>query len=113
MRSTAERRQAILEYLCEKRHDTRANLIFEFGVSKNTIDRDLQLLACSYPIYTTQGNGGGVHVIDGYKLGRKYMTKKQTELLERIGTGLSGDDYGTLQSILKVFKEPQKSKTGG
>ena len=37
MRVTAdERRRAILEALCVRRHETRENLAFEFGVSKST-----------------------------------------------------------------------------
>ena len=48
--SVAERRQDIIEYLCEVRFETRANLMFRYSVSKNTIDRDLQALSCRYPI---------------------------------------------------------------
>lgn len=66
MRSTIERRQAILEALSDRRRETVANLASEFDVSNATIRRDIEVLSCSAPIFTVQGNGGGIHVADGY-----------------------------------------------
>ena len=45
MRSTAERRMAILEHMCERRHEALENLMFEFDVSRSTIIRDLDRTA--------------------------------------------------------------------
>lgn len=72
MGASKERRRAIMEVLCARRHETRGNLAFEFGVSKRTIEYDVQSLSLEYPIYTTQGKGGGIHVVAGFEL-------KQTE----------------------------------
>lgn len=108
MQSTAERRMAILEYMCERRHETLENLMFEFGVSRSTIIRDLYELSRHYPLYTKQGNGGGVHVVDGFRLGRKYFNAKQQELLERLAARLGGDDFETMKSILATFTEPER-----
>ena len=44
-----ERRQAILEALCERRHDTMSNLAFEFNVGLTTIKRDLLEHSLSSP----------------------------------------------------------------
>lgn len=106
--SANERRMQIIEVLCDRRHEIIDNLAFEFGVSRRTIRYDIEILTCSYPIYTVQGNGGGVHVVDGYRLGKKFMTDKQTELLEKLATRLTGEDFATMQSILKTFKEPKR-----
>lgn len=106
--SANERRMQILEVLCDRRHESIDNLAFEFGVSRRTIRYDIEMLTCSYPIYTTQGNGGGVHVVDGYRLGRKYMTEEQTELLERLAAKLTGEDFQTMQEIIKNFKQPRR-----
>lgn len=103
-----ERRMQILEVLCERRHESVANLAFEFGVTTRTIKSDLLILTCSYPVYTTQGNGGGVHIVDGYRLGKKYMTEQETALLEKLSAGLSGEDLATMQAIIKKFKEPRR-----
>lgn len=62
--SANERRRAILEALCMRRFDTQVNLAYEFGVTRQTIITDILVLSCDYPIYTTTGGGGGVHVED-------------------------------------------------
>ena len=103
-----ERRRQILEVLCERRFDTISNLMFEFSVSRATIKRDIQELTLSYPIYTTLGNGGGDHVLDGYRSGKQYLTKEQKNLLEKLATRLTGEDFQTMQSILKKFGEPTR-----
>lgn len=103
-----DRRMALLEVLCERRYDNVMNLANEFGVSRNTIKNDVVILSCSYPIYTTQGYGGGVHVVDGYRFGKKYLTEKQQSLLERLGAKLGGEDFDTMKSILKTFSAPKR-----
>lgn len=67
MRSAIERRQEILERLSVRRVDTIGNLMVEFGVSRSTIKRDLEIIGLSAPIYTVKGKGGGVRVMNGYE----------------------------------------------
>ncbi|MDE6604817.1 MAG: DeoR family transcriptional regulator [Clostridia bacterium] len=108
VRSALERRQEILEVLCERRHETVDNLATEFCVAERTIRRDLEHLTLSYPIYTTQGKGGGVHVVEGFSIGKRYLTGKQRDLLEKLKEGLNGEDLATMQAILKTFGEPKR-----
>lgn len=103
-----DRRMQMLEVLCERRHDTMENLANEFNVSFMTIRRDITALSCSYPIYTTQGTGGGVHIVDGYRLGKKYLTETESILLEKLASKLIGADFETMQGIIKKFKEPRR-----
>lgn len=98
-----ERRKAILEVLCTRRHETRENLAFEFGVSKRTIEYDIMYLSLEYPVYTTQGNGGGIHVVDGFRLDRPRMNDKQMALLHKLLLTLSGEDKETMQTIIKNY----------
>lgn len=99
-----ERRQKLLEVLCRRRHDTYDNLAQEFNVSKMTIRRDIAELMCSYPIETVRGgHNGGVKVVGRYTLRRKTLTPKQTTLLKKLRSQLSGDDLDTLNSILLQF----------
>ena len=101
MRSTAERRLMILSVLCGRRSELAENLAAEFGVTQRTIYNDIQILSCSYPIITIQGNGGGIKIMDGYKLGMKYLTDKQLELLTRLSDKLTDeDDRETLKIII-------------
>ena len=101
--TAAERRQAILEALCIRRHDTRENLAFEFGVSKRTIEYDVLELSLTYPIYTTQGNGGGIHVVDGFHLDKPHLNEKELALLSKILPTLTGEDKKTMSEILKKY----------
>ena len=103
-----ERRKAILEVLCTRRHETRENLAQEFGVSKRTIEYDVLELSLSYPVFTTQGNGGGIHVVDGFRLDRPRMNDKQTALLQKVLLTLSGEDKETMQQIIKTYGGSKK-----
>ncbi len=69
MEKTVERRQMILEVLCERRFERIDNLAFEFKVNRRTIRRDIEILSITFPFYTTKGTGGGICVVDGFKLG--------------------------------------------
>lgn len=112
MEAVKERRRAIMEVLCVRRHETRGNLAFEFGVSKRTIEYDVQNLSLEYPIYTTQGKGGGIHVVEGFELKRKKgcFTDKQRSVLERLALETGGEDGRVLESILNSFS-PQREDT--
>jgi Predicted transcriptional regulator len=105
-----ERRQALLEVLCSRRSDKVENLAFEFGVCRSTIKNDVLELSLSYPIYSLQGNGGGVFVADDYYLGKQYLKPSQQELIERLISTSAGDDLKTLQSILKQFGHTESDK---
>ncbi len=102
--SASERRRAIIEALCQRRYDTRENLASEFGVSIRTIAYDLLSLSLEYPIYTVQGNGGGIYVEEGYRLDRKYLSDEQSELLEAILPTLTGKQAEVMKGILSTFK---------
>jgi predicted DNA-binding transcriptional regulator YafY len=39
----------------------------EFQVSKNTIVRDIEFISSIAPIYTKQGNGGGIYILLEYR----------------------------------------------
>lgn len=101
--TAAERRQAILEVLCLRRHETRENLANEFGVSKRTIEYDVLNLMLTYPVYTVQGNGGGIYVTDNFRLDRPRMNEKQTALLLKVLLTLSGEDKETMQNIINIY----------
>jgi predicted DNA-binding transcriptional regulator YafY len=112
MKATTERRQALVRLLCERRYETIDNLAFEFSVNRRTIRRDIELLSLSYPFYTTKGTGGGVHVVEGFRLGMKYLTDSQCELLERLLETQECKDKDVLHSIIKTFKKPEIKSTG-
>ena len=99
-----ERRQQILELLCQRRKDTMQNLAAELGVSERTIRRDVEILTRSYPLETVCGRyGGGVRVADWYHLARQRMSPRQTALLRRLAADLRGEDLEVMEQILLKF----------
>ena len=82
---TAERRQKMMIILCRRRHETICNLATELGVSTRTIQRDIEALSETEPIYTQCGKyNGGVYVVEGYSLNRMYMGEDEIALLEKL-----------------------------
>mgnify|MGYP000807110830 CR=1 FL=1 len=101
--TASERRKEILEVLSLRRVEQINNLAFQFGVSEKTIRRDILTLSLEYPIYTTKGNGGGIHVDENYRLGKSYLKDEQQELLQRLLSDLAGKDAEVMKSIIKTF----------
>lgn len=104
-----ERRMRLIEELCERKFDTIDNLAFELGVSRRTICYDIEELSLSYPIFTAKGTGGGVWVRDGYRLGRRYLTEKQRELLERLSAGLTATRISDRSKLYPMMLNVTKS----
>ena len=106
-----ERRQAIIEYLCEVRKTTLENLAFEFNVSTRTIRTDINDLSLSYPIYTVCGRqNGGVYISDDYHLGKKYLSNEEQSLLKKLSTNASTEDRKIIESIIRRFGIMNKRK---
>ena len=99
----SERRQAIIDILCQNGHETMKNLASEFGVSIRTICYDIEMLSLTYPLFTLQGRCGGVYLMEEYRLRRKYLMPQQQELLERLASTLIGEDLEIMLSILRDF----------
>ena len=104
-----ERRQALLEYLCEVRHSTTENLAFQFSVSESTIRRDILELSLSYPVYTVCGKyDGGVYIANDYYIGKQYLTEEQLEFLLSLKSQVGDDQRRILDSIVKKFGKVKK-----
>ena len=115
---TAERRYEIMKTLCRRRYETIRNLAFEFGVSMRTIQRDIEALSRSEPIYTQFGKyGGGVYVVQGYSMSRMYMTDAEIHVLQKLyiaateNTSLiNNDERQLLKFLISQYSKP-KTKT--
>ncbi len=111
--SVTERRQTLLEILMSRRQETVPNLMQELGVSRCTILRDVEALSCSYPIYTVQGNGGGIRVADGYYVDRRYLKSDQEDLLRELLAGLTPEKQKVMRGILDTFAKPKAPAVSG
>ena len=108
MQSALERRQALFEVMCERRHEKIDNLAFEFGVDRRTIRRDIAVLGLTKPIYTTQGTDGGVHIIDGYNPNKVYLPEKHIFIFEKMKQHLAGEELEAVEYILRKYKKPER-----
>lgn len=64
-----DRQLGILSILLQKKSVTAPYLSELFEVSSRTINRDIEdLCKAGIPIVTRQGKGGGISIIDGYKI---------------------------------------------
>ena len=112
----AERRYEILKILCRRRRETMRNLAAEFGVSVRTVQRDIDVLSMTVPLYTQSGKYcGGVYVVDGYSMDRMYMTDAELCVLRKLHRAadenvqlLTGDEKKLLGFLISQYSKPNK-----
>lgn len=73
----------IIYILLEKENFTAKELAEHFGVSIRTIYRDIDVLSRSnIPIYTNQGKGGGINLLDNFVLDKSLISEdEQNQIL--------------------------------
>ncbi|MBQ7574005.1 MAG: HTH domain-containing protein [Clostridia bacterium] len=99
----SERRTRILEYLSLVKQSSRARLADRFGVSVDTIDRDIMFLGTIAPVYTKQGNGGGVYILPEYRSYKNYLTDTEENFLYSLIPLVSNDEKRILCLIITKF----------
>ena len=96
----------ILSVLLQKEKVTAPELAEKFEVSRRTINRDIEnLCKAGIPITTTQGTGGGISIMDGYRMDRTLLTSKDMQMILaglRSLDSVSGSHYyGQLMEKIK------------
>ena len=72
----------ILSILLQQDRVTAPYLAETFEVSRRTIQRDLEALCkAGIPIATTQGAGGGISVMEGYRIDRTLLTSSDMQAI--------------------------------
>ncbi len=72
----------ILSVLLQEEKTTAPELAKRFEVSKRTINRDIEdLCKAGIPICTAQGAGGGISIMDGYRMDRTILTSKDMQMI--------------------------------
>ena len=67
----------ILSILLQEEKTTAPELAERFEVSRRTINRDIEdLCKAGIPIKTAQGTGGGISIMDGYRMDRTILSSK-------------------------------------
>jgi len=72
----------ILSILLQEEKTTAPELAERFEVSRRTINRDIEdLCKAGIPIRTAQGTGGGISIMDGYRMDRTILTSKDMQMI--------------------------------
>ena len=106
-----ERLIGILSILLQREKVTAPELAEQFEVSRRTIQRDIESLCrAGIPVSTTQGAGGGISIVEGYRVDRTVLTapemqailaglrsldsvsgtRRYTQLMEKLSAGTGG-----------------------
>lgn len=97
----------ILSILLQKEKVTAPELAEKFEVSRRTINRDIDdLCRAGIPIRTEQGAGGGICIMDNYRMDRTLLTSKDMQMILaglRSLDSVSGSRYyGQLMEKIKA-----------
>ena len=72
----------VLSILLQEDKTTAPELAERFEVSRRTINRDIEdLCKAGIPIRTVQGTGGGISIMDGYRMDRTILTSKDMQMI--------------------------------
>lgn len=92
-----DRMIGILSLLLQREKMTAPELAEHFEVSKRTINRDIDdLCKAGIPIRTTQGMGGGIQIMEGYRMDRTILTSREMQMIMaglRSLDSVSGNHY--------------------
>ena len=109
-----ERLIGILSILLQQEKVTAPQLAREFEVSRRTIQRDIESLCrAGIPIFTAQGAGGGISIMEGYRVDRTVLTAPEmqailaglrslTQLMEKLSAGSGVLLPGSAQMLIDL-----------
>ena len=79
--STWNRKLEIVDVLLTQRSTTAKELARRLGVSVRTIHNDIVELSVRYPIYTKQGEHGGIFIDDEYRPYNNTLSEQELKIL--------------------------------
>lgn len=91
----------IIYILLKKKSITAGELAEHFEVSVRTIYRDIDALSqAGIPIYTSQGKGGGISLIDNFVFDKSLFSEKEQDKILMALQSLSAIQYPELDNVL-------------
>ena len=106
-----ERLIGILSILLQREKVTAPELAEQFEVSRRTIQRDIDSLCrAGIPISTVQGTGGGISIMEGYRVDRTILTAPE---MQAILAGLRSLDSVSGTRRYAQLMEKLSAGTGG
>lgn len=98
-----DRQIGILTLLLQQDRLTAPELARRFEVSRRTINRDIEdLCKAGVPIAAAQGYGGGLSIVEGYKIDKSFLTRDE---LQAVLAGLRGMDSVSETALLAGLRD--------
>lgn len=95
----------IVYLLMDKKSMTASELAAHFEVSKRTILRDIDALAAAgIPVYTTQGKGGGISILDRFVLNKTVISESEQQQILFALKGMSATQHLETDSVLSRLR---------
>lgn len=100
----------IVYLLLNRKNMTAKELAAYFEVSVRTILRDIDTLSsANIPVYTTQGKGGGISILDGYVLNKAALSEEEQNqiliALQSLAATGNTDAKGALKKLGALFQK--------
>ena len=105
--NAAHRRAEIMNILIIRRHTTAKELAVEFGVSVRTISYDIQALTPYYPIYTKQGENGGIFIRESYRPYTNTLTPLELQILRDLYDKSEGLQKKVVLQLIRKYGPDQ------
>lgn len=100
---TTDRRMEIISILMVRHYTTAKELSEELGVSVRTIQNDIRSLSYGYPIYTKQGEHGGIFIRDGYRPYGNTLTHAELKTLCDLYRMTEGERKKILAQVIHKY----------
>lgn len=110
-RTTFERRIEMLFLLVQRKQMTLVELAETFSVHRNTAYKDVVFLSRYAPIYTKNGIGGGVFMMNDYHNEMfVYLTADEEKVLNNLMENLDAAQKAIVRNIINKFSMPKVPK---
>lgn len=101
----------IVYLLINRKQVTAQELADHFEVSKRTILRDIdRLTEANIPIYTLQGKGGGIAIMDNYIFNKSLLSEQEQEqillALKSLSATQNAETLATFSKLQSLFDKP-------
>ncbi|KPU42922.1 HTH domain protein [Oxobacter pfennigii] len=95
----------IVYLLLDKKSTTAKELAERFEVSVRTVLRDIEILsAAGIPIYTVQGKGGGISILDNYVLNKTTISEEEQNQILFALQSLTSTEHIDVSNILSKLR---------
>ena len=101
--TTYERRESIRLLLVKKKYAKVNELVNEYGVTKQTILKDIVFLSSRIPITTKTGKCGGIFLDAEFESPKEYLSVDEENLLMYISKTLNRKERVMIQNIINKF----------